>query len=62
MANKREIRDWKPNMAALPPGVGEKIMKQIAETPPMDMDTINREADKVDARLKEAWGPYEGND
>ena len=50
MAN-REKRYWKPNMAALPPGVGEKIMKQIAETPPMDMDKINREADKAHARF-----------
>lgn len=55
----KEIRYGKPNMAALPRRLGEKILKQIAETPPMDMNKINREADKAREKFKKGMEEFE---
>ena len=45
-------RYGKPNMAALPPELGMRIMKTIRETPPPDFEKMDREVEELEKQMK----------
>lgn len=55
----RTVKYGKPNMAALHGRLGKRIIKTISKTPPNDMKKVEKEAKKVENRIKKAWGMNE---
>lgn len=49
-----ETRYYKPNMAALPPELGRRIIKTILETPKADDAEVRRKADEIADRIEKA--------
>ncbi len=51
MENRRPIRYWKPNMAALPPRLGRLIIREIMTPRKFDYSKLDAECERVEREL-----------
>ncbi len=51
MENRRPIRYWKPNMAALPPRLGRLIIREIMTPRKFDYSKLDAECERVERKL-----------
>ena len=58
MKESRPIVYYRPNMAALPPKLGRRIIAAIRNTPPFDFSKLDAECDRVERELERIGREY----